>query len=116
MAHLGLKPHVEHAVRLIKHQEGHTQHVARLHLDQVDHAPRGADGHLQEQKRQCGSPYGTLLPSSDAFKQCRNSDSGSELNAFKMLSGDLLALLQGEHPTRESTQMPAQTSQHTSAV
>ena len=41
-ADLWLKSHVKHAVCLIKHQVGCSQHGASLHLDQIDHAPRGA--------------------------------------------------------------------------
>jgi hypothetical protein len=45
--HLRLKAHVEHAVRLIENQVRHAAARARLHLDQIDHAPGRAHGNLR---------------------------------------------------------------------
>lgn len=46
MAYLRFEAHVKHAVGLIKDEVGCALHVAGLHLDQIDDAPWGADGHL----------------------------------------------------------------------
>mmetsp|Transcript_24988 Transcript_24988/g.59491 ORF Transcript_24988/g.59491 Transcript_24988/m.59491 type:complete len:444 (-) Transcript_24988:978-2309(-) len=44
---LRLKAHVEHAVRLVEDQIGRPLAGARLHLDEVDEPPGGADRHVR---------------------------------------------------------------------
>ncbi len=46
-ANLRLKAHVQHAVGFIQHHERRPAQRAGLHLDQINHAPRRADRHLQ---------------------------------------------------------------------
>lgn len=68
---LRLEPHVEHAVGLVQHQEGHSQQIGRFHLDQIDQSTlqwHNGDSEANNKRRQLtGVATTTSAPASKSL-------------------------------------------------